>query len=68
MLRNIKFFHILCDGKTLRELDEIRYLALLNDKRLQLGWIDEDTFFILKGTVSKEMLFGILKMGGWLIQ
>jgi len=67
-MRSIKYFHILCDGKTLRELDETRYLVLLNDYRLQLGWIDEDTFFIIKGTVSKEMLFRILKMGGWLIQ
>jgi len=65
-MRNIKYFHVLCDGTTLRELDEEVYLRLIRDERLKLGWIDEEGFYIGEGRVSKEMLFRILKLGGWL--
>jgi hypothetical protein len=44
--RNIHYFHVLCDGETLRELTEKAYLNLLSDERLLLGWIDDDTFFL----------------------
>jgi len=65
-MRNINYFHVLCDGTTLRELEEPVYLRLIRDERLKLGWIDEEAFYIREGRVSKEMLLRILKLGGWL--
>lgn len=65
-MRNVKYFHVLCDGKTLRDLDKEIYLRLISDERLKLGWIDDQAFYIREGTVSKEMLLRILKLGGWL--
>ena len=66
LMRDIKYFHILCDGTTLRELDEKVFLRLIRDERLKLGWIDKEALYIREGLVKKEMLLRILKWGGWL--
>jgi hypothetical protein len=66
-MRNIHYFHILCDGQTLRELDEKLYMKLIHDERLQLGWIDQETFWLSKGGISKLMLLRILRLGGWIM-
>jgi hypothetical protein len=65
-MRTIHYFHIMCDGKTLREYDKETFFRMLKDERLQLGYIDEDQFYLLKPGISKDMLLRILKLGGWI--
>lgn len=65
-MRNQKYFHVMCDGKTLRILRKDVYLRLIRDERLNLGWIDEEALFLRKPLINKTTLFPILKLGGWL--
>jgi hypothetical protein len=66
--RHVKYFHILADGKTLREYDQAMYLALLHNRHFQLGWIDDEHVLFTRDSclVSKEIMMRILKLGGWI--
>ena len=63
-----KYFQILSDDKTLRELTEKEYLRRYLRKGYHCGWISNSDLYLVNPTVlSKFVLMDIEKLGGWAI-